>query len=95
MPWAKLMDVPELTEHLIDKFATQSDEQSGMHSIRMPLRCLPESPMLAYKFGGMGLMNELPIERFWGNARVERIWDGMSEIQRYIIARELRRPLGV
>ncbi len=28
--------------------------------------------------GGMGLMAELPIERFWRDARVERIWDGTS-----------------
>ena len=45
-------------------------------------------------FGGMGLMSELPIERFWRDARVERIWDGTSEIQRHIIARSLLRPLG-
>ena len=45
-------------------------------------------------FGGMGLMSDLPIERFWRDARVERIWDGTSEIQRHIIARELLRPLG-
>lgn len=45
-------------------------------------------------FGGMGLMSELPIERFWRDARVERIWDGTSEIQRHIISRELLRPLG-
>jgi acyl-CoA dehydrogenase len=45
-------------------------------------------------FGGMGLMTELPIERFWRDARVERIWDGTSEIQRHIIARSLLRPLG-
>ena len=45
-------------------------------------------------FGGMGLMDELPIERFWRDARVERIWDGTSEIQRHIISRDLFRPLG-
>jgi acyl-CoA dehydrogenase len=45
-------------------------------------------------FGGMGLMSELPIERFWRDARVERIWDGTSEIQRHIIARSVLRPLG-
>ncbi len=45
-------------------------------------------------FGGMGLMDDLPIERFWRDARVERIWDGTSEIQRHIIGRELLRPLG-
>jgi acyl-CoA dehydrogenase len=45
-------------------------------------------------FGGMGLMNELPLERLWRDARVERIWDGTSEIQRHIISRELLRPMG-
>ncbi|MFQ5547181.1 MAG: acyl-CoA dehydrogenase family protein [Woeseia sp.] len=45
-------------------------------------------------YGGMGLMNDLPLERFWRDARVERIWEGTSEIQRHIISRELLRPLG-
>jgi len=45
-------------------------------------------------FGGMGLMSELPVERWWRDARVERIWDGTSEIQRHIIARSLLRPYG-
>lgn len=44
--------------------------------------------------GGMGLMDDYPLERFWRDARVERIWDGTSEIQRHIIARDLLRPLG-
>jgi acyl-CoA dehydrogenase len=43
-------------------------------------------------FGGMGLMPDLPIERLWRDARVERIWDGTSEIQRHIISRALLRP---
>jgi len=42
-------------------------------------------------FGGMGVMQAMPIERFWRDARVERIWDGTSEIQRHVIARELTR----
>ena len=33
-PWTKLMDVPQLTDELIDMIADQSDAQSGMHSIR-------------------------------------------------------------
>jgi acyl-CoA dehydrogenase len=45
-------------------------------------------------FGGMGLMSDLPLERFWRDARVERIWDGTSEIHRHIIARDLLRRLG-
>lgn len=43
-------------------------------------------------FGGMGLATESPIERLWRDARVERIWDGTSEIQRHIISRALLRP---
>ena len=44
--------------------------------------------------GGMGLMDDYPLERFWRDARVERIWDGTSEIQRHIISRDLLRTLG-
>lgn len=44
--------------------------------------------------GGMGLMDDLPLARFWRDARVERIWDGTSEIQRHIISRDLLRALG-
>ncbi len=45
-------------------------------------------------FGGMGLMAEMPVERLWRDSRLERIWDGTSEIQRHIIARSMLRPLG-
>ncbi len=45
-------------------------------------------------FGGMGLMEEMPIQRIWRDARLERIWDGTSEIQRHIITRSILRPLG-
>jgi acyl-CoA dehydrogenase len=44
--------------------------------------------------GGMGLMDELPLERIWRDARIERIWDGTSEIQRHIISRAMLRPFG-
>jgi len=44
--------------------------------------------------GGMGLMDDLPLERIWRDARVERIWEGTSEIQRHIISRELLRTVG-
>jgi carnitine 3-dehydrogenase len=33
-PWTKLMDVPDLTDELVDTIADQSDEQSGQYSIR-------------------------------------------------------------
>ncbi|UPH72676.1 acyl-CoA dehydrogenase family protein [Abyssibius alkaniclasticus] len=44
--------------------------------------------------GGMGLMDDLPLERIWRDARVERIWEGTSEIQRHIISREMLRARG-
>ena len=44
--------------------------------------------------GGMGLMADLPLERIWRDARIERIWEGTSEVQRHIISRALLRPLG-
>ncbi len=44
--------------------------------------------------GGMGVMDELPLERIWRDARIERIWEGTSEIQRHIISRALLRPFG-
>lgn len=45
-------------------------------------------------YGGMGLMDDLPLERIWRDARVERIWEGTSEIQRHIISRALLRAVG-
>jgi len=42
-------------------------------------------------FGGMGLVDETPVERLWRDARLERIWDGTSEIQRHVISRAILR----
>ena len=42
-------------------------------------------------FGGLGVMEDFPIQRFWRDARVERVWEGTSEIHRDIIARDILR----
>ena len=41
--------------------------------------------------GGMGVTKDLPLERFWRDARVERIWEGTSEIHRDIISKDVLR----
>ncbi len=40
-------------------------------------------------FGGMGYCKDLPIERFYRDARIFRIFDGTSEIHRTVIARSM------
>ena len=42
-------------------------------------------------FGGMGYMKDLPVERFFRDLRLYPIFEGTSEIQRLVIARELTK----
>jgi acyl-CoA dehydrogenase len=39
--------------------------------------------------GGMGYMKEFDIERMYRDARITRIYEGTSEVQRMIIAQDL------
>jgi alkylation response protein AidB-like acyl-CoA dehydrogenase len=41
--------------------------------------------------GGRGYMREQPVERLWRELRVDRIWEGTSEIQRMVIGNELAK----
>jgi acyl-CoA dehydrogenase len=72
---------------------TMTDSDAAMaklYSTEMLARVTDQAIQI---YGGMGLMNLLPLERLWRDARVERIWDGTSEIQRHIISRAMLRPL--
>ncbi|WP_405565043.1 acyl-CoA dehydrogenase family protein [Streptomyces sp. NBC_01180] len=42
-------------------------------------------------FGGRGYMRDQPVERLWRELRVDRIWEGTSEIQRLVIANEINK----
>lgn len=42
-------------------------------------------------FGGYGYIREYPVERYYRDARVTAIYEGTSEVQRMVIARELLR----
>jgi len=79
--------------------AAWNDTQGNMSNSDAAMAKLKASEMLAMVsdeaiqiLGGMGLMDDLPLERIWRDHRVERIWDGTSEIQRHIISRALLRP---
>ena len=42
-------------------------------------------------FGGRGYMRSNIAERFWRELRVDRIWEGTSEIQKVVLVNELRK----
>jgi acyl-CoA dehydrogenase len=42
-------------------------------------------------FGGRGYMREYAVERLYRDIRVDRIWEGTSEIQRLIVANEIAK----
>ena len=44
--------------------------------------------------GGYGYLDEFPVERYLRDARVQTIYEGTSEIQRIVIARDLLRAAG-
>lgn len=85
---------------LLTREAGWKFDQGSVTEADMAMAKLKATEVLAYIadeaiqiHGGMGLMDELPLERIWRDARVERIWEGTSEIQRHIISRSLLRPL--
>ncbi len=77
--------------HDQDRMTDSDAAKAKLYASEMLARVTDECIQI---FGGMGLMDELPLERFWRDARIERIWDGTSEIQRHIISRDLLRPHG-
>jgi acyl-CoA dehydrogenase len=77
-----------------DSAGTMTDSDAAMAKVFATEMCQFVTDEAIQIYGGMGLMDDLPLERFWRDTRVDRIWDGTSEIQRHIISRAMLRPLG-
>lgn len=59
-----------------------------LHASEMAGRVLDKAVQI---FGGRGYMRENPVERLNRDVRVDRIWEGTSEIQRVIIGGQIRK----
>ena len=78
------------TAHKMDQ-GTMTDADAGMAKLFASETLAKVTDEAVQIFGGMGLMNETAVERLWRNARIERVWEGTSEIQRHIISKDLLR----
>jgi acyl-CoA dehydrogenase len=88
---ANLMVTDAVARHQSGRMADQDAAMVKVFCSEMLGRIADDAVQI---FGGMGLMEELPVQRLWRDSRLERIWDGTSEIQRHIITRSMLRPLG-
>ena len=88
---ADLMVVDAVARHQRGQMADQDAAMVKVFCSEMLGRIADDAVQI---HGGMGLMEELPIQRLWRDSRLERIWDGTSEIQRHIVTRSILRPLG-
>jgi carnitine 3-dehydrogenase len=87
-PWTKLMDVPELTDELLDRIVTQSDDQAAGRSIR-ELEALRDDCLVAVMQGlrsvdggagpGKGFASGTVLDRY-ERALFERTGDALPDV---------------
>lgn len=72
----------------------RSARESSMAKLFASETCNRVADRMLQLHGGYGYVEDYPIERLYRDARVTRIYEGTSEVQRLVIAREVLRNQG-
>jgi acyl-CoA dehydrogenase len=90
--------VQDVAERFDGKAAHVSDPDVSMRVSCAKLFCTEMVGRVADRgvqvHGGAGYINEYPVERFYRDVRLLRLYEGTTQIQQLIIGRELLRQAG-
>ncbi|MGH2681081.1 MAG: acyl-CoA dehydrogenase family protein [Actinomycetota bacterium] len=94
---AELMAATSMLYRVCWQAARGGADRKGLHAMAAAVKlvCSETAGRVADKavqiHGGRGYLRDQPVERLWRELRVDRIWEGTSEIQRVVIGNELRK----
>lgn len=94
---AEIMAAKSLLYRVCSKAAAPDADRKQIHALASAVKlvCSETAGRVIDRavqiFGGRGYMRDFPVERLWRELRVDRIWEGTSEIQRAVIGNELRK----